>query len=176
VVTVQGVDSGGLPFSRPANVGTAVIKGFEAEAQARPIRGMLIDASVGYVHFESPQLPGLRPAGVPEWTASAGIQHEFDLGGSAGTLTPRADWYYRSEVFFDAQNNPLAATPGRSLFNARLTWEHPDSDWSAALSVTNLGNHFHYINMFTKLALGQGIVEGQPARPREWALTVKRNF
>jgi iron complex outermembrane receptor protein len=176
VVTVQGVDSNGLPFSRPANVGTAVIKGLEVEAEARPIDGMLLDASLGYINFKSPQLPGLKPSGVPDWTASAGIQQRISVGDSVGTLTPRLDWTYRSRVFFDAQNNPLAATPGRSIFNGRITWEHPDSDWSASLSVSNIGNKLYYINKFTKIALGQGIVEGQPARQREWALTVKRRF
>lgn len=79
-------------------------------------------------------------------------------------------------MFYDTRNNPLSATPGRSLLNARLTWDTADGDWSVALSGTNLTDKEYYINKFYKLNLGQGTIEGQPGRPLEWALTVRRVF
>jgi len=58
-----------------------------------------------------------------------------------------------------------------TLVNARLTYRSPDSDWSVALEATNLFDKFYYLNK-----LATFYVNGQPGRPREVALTVRRNF
>jgi len=58
-------------------------KGFELELEARPIDGLLINGSVGYTRFTSPDLnvPGRITnrltavgIGIPEWTANGGIE------------------------------------------------------------------------------------------------------
>ena len=61
------------------------------------------------------------------------------------------------------------------MFNGRLTYQTADRDWSLALSVTNLFDKFYYLTKFDNSGLF-GTVSGTPARPREWALTVKRRF
>jgi iron complex outermembrane receptor protein len=58
-----------------------------------------------------------------------------------------------------------------TLANARLTYRSPDEDWSVALEATNLFDKFYYLNK-----LATFYVNGQPGRPREVALTVRRNF
>jgi len=59
------------------------------------------------------------------------------------------------------------------VMNARLAWTSPDEDWQVALAVTNLTDKFYYRN---KGRLPIGIVSGQPGAPREWSLSVRRNF
>jgi iron complex outermembrane receptor protein len=48
-------------------------------------------------------------------------------------------------------------------------------DWETAVAVTNLTDHFYYINS-VYAAAPSGVTEGQPGAPREWMVTVKRNF
>ncbi len=71
------------------------------------------------------------------------------------------------------------ATPvnvgGRTLANARITWKSMSQDWEAAVGVTNLSDHFHYINKVF-CAAPTNVTEGQPGAPREWLVSLKRNF
>ncbi|MBN8830201.1 MAG: hypothetical protein J0G94_06125, partial [Sphingomonadales bacterium] len=58
--------------------------------------------------------------------------------------------------------------------NARLSYNAPDSEWYAAVSVTNLFEQFYHVNKF--IQAGAYIFTGQPGRPREWAVTIGRRF
>ena len=58
-----------------------------------------------------------------------------------------------------------------TIANARLTYRSADEDWSVALEVTNLFDDYYYVNKFASF-----YVDGQPGRPREAAVTVRRNF
>jgi iron complex outermembrane receptor protein len=60
-----------------------------------------------------------------------------------------------------------------TVYNARLTWRSVDSAWQASLAVTNLTDEFYYLN---KQRLPTGITTGQPALPRQWAVSLRRNF
>jgi len=113
--------------------------------------------------------------GVPEKTASAGIQYQIDIGGS-GSITPRLDWSWQSRTYYDNANTLLASQESYSLLNARLTWRTASDDWSVAVGVTNLTDERYYVNKFSLLPFGLGTLEGQPSRPREWAVTVRRSF
>ncbi len=60
-----------------------------------------------------------------------------------------------------------------SLWNAQIAYKSPDSDWSAILQVTNLADKwYHYQNML----LGGVNYTTRVAPPREWMLTVRRDF
>lgn len=170
----QSVDADGLPFARPMNVGEATVEGIEVEIEARPIDGLLLTAMYGFAEVDYDELEGRQNPGLPEHTMSASAQYEFLF--SKGQLTPRIDWTYQSEVFYDIENTSIGREGATSLLNARLTWDTADGDWSVAFAVTNLTDKEYYVNRFPKLALGQGTVEGQPGRPREWSVSVKRRF
>ena len=109
-----------------------------------------------------------------KWTASAGAQYEAGIG-KAGTLTPRIDWSYQSSFFYQAVNNPFNQVPGRSLFNARLTWASSDSLWQVAAAVTNLTNKFYTVATSENVA-NFGLATAVVGRPREWSLSIKRRF
>jgi iron complex outermembrane receptor protein len=59
--------------------------------------------------------------------------------------------------------------------DARLTWRSPKTDWQVTLAATNLTNRFYYINKVNATA-PTFIAQGQPGAPREWMVTLRRNF
>jgi iron complex outermembrane receptor protein len=68
-----------------------------------------------------------------------------------------------------------AAIGARTILDARLTWESAKRNWSVALSGTNLANKQYFINKRDLYEL-YGMTVGQPGRPREWAITLRRAF
>jgi iron complex outermembrane receptor protein len=168
----------GLYISTPAKD-----EGVELEATAEPLPGLLLNLDGGYNDYRSgvttPGAPGyIFPGNVvqPHWNISGGAQ--YDARSPIGTFTPRLDWTYLSMQTF----NPSVTTatpgaqfiiPGRSVFNARVTYEPNNSKWSTVFSVTNLGNKYYYYDLFT----GSGFdTAGNLAPPREWSLSVRRRF
>ena len=165
-------------FSAPGKV-----RGFEIEATATPIENLTITYTAGYNDFSSSikdvTSPGYRnPHSLiqPKWNMSAGVQYEMPLG-SKGTVTPRLDWTHTSHNTNSApaaEPDPaINVIPGYNLFNARVTYETVNKDWSVSFSVTNLFNKFYW---YSFAAPGGQNTTGSPGRPREWAITLRRNF
>ncbi|HWJ68989.1 MAG TPA: TonB-dependent receptor [Sphingobium sp.] len=169
-----------FPCAAIANAGDAHVKGVELEYTITPVPGLTIDGAVGYLDFK---YTNVNPAtGVTldmkapfnnEWQASSGIQYTASLG-SAGTLTPRLDWSYQSSFYYNAVNTPLDLVGARSLFNARLTYESADRNWSISAAVTNLFDKFYYAG--TSYNPTYGVATAALGRPREWSVSVKRSF
>ena len=157
-----GVDEGtGLPSPTTSilNAGQLIIKGFEVEAAWTPIRGLLIDAQVGYLdaryeEFADTRFPGgsrafQTPAFAPDWTVRIGAQYEADLGGS-GFLTFGGQARHRSEMALAIDNttintNPALVTRIEGLFadpywiaDARIVWEDADRRFSIGLYGQNI--------------------------------------
>ena len=167
-----------------ANGGSAEIKGFEAEVEAHPFAGWLINSSVGYTDFKYTKLAtgvaGLTlnsvETNVPKWTVSAGTQYDIDLGDT-GTLTPRFDVNWRSTIYFNGNDtvSEITKQKGYAIMNARLTWRAANGDWSVSGAVTNLADKLYY-NQKVDGRTGFGTAYGQVGQPREWTVTVRRNF
>jgi iron complex outermembrane recepter protein len=170
------------------NAGQALIKGVEAEIQARPFGGLLLNLSADYMDFAyhslgaaafSAQNPGgLRFSDVapysPKFKGNAGVQYTMEVGG-AGTLTPRLDYTYTSRVYFDPQNLLASSQGGYSLMNAHLLWASEGGKWSASIDANNLTNKLYYLSMFNQLS-SFGILTGQPAEPRNYLASIKYSF
>ena len=62
------------------------------------------------------------------------------------------------------------------MANARLTWRNASRDLDVSLEVTNLFDKYYFLTLFDQTVGGQGYVTGQPGRPREWAVSVKKQF
>jgi len=169
----------------PRNVGEAHVKGIEAEVEAHPTDHMMINASGSWLDFNYVDLgaaagvPGgpclsCKPPLSPTWKFNVGAQYEFVLAGGS-SLTPRLDLTYQSKVFNEATNNPRSAQPGYAVLDGRVTWRSPDDSWEAAVFVTNITDKFYWYSI-SDYQNAFGLISGQPARPREWAVSVKRNF
>jgi iron complex outermembrane receptor protein len=177
------------PCALPQNAGDAEIKGFELEATIDPGNGLLIDAAMSYLDFEytsiNPQAGGpTSPGGVqigmippytPKWKWAVGIQYEIDLGDT-GSITPRVDASYQSDIFSNAVNGPNNLIEAYTVANARLTWRNEDEDLEVALEVKNVFDKYYLVTSFDLTGAGAGFVAGQPGRPREWAVSVKKTF
>jgi iron complex outermembrane receptor protein len=172
----------GAPCLMPVNAGDADIKGVELEAQLQLTRALAMDASLSYLDFEYTRI---NPAtGItldmistytPERKASLGIEYGFELG-SGGTLTPRADWNYQSEIYTNtAVNTAGNRVAGYGVTNLRLMWADAEAQWEGSLALTNVFDKFYYANKID-LQRTNGYINGRPGRPREWLVSVTRRF
>jgi iron complex outermembrane receptor protein len=176
------------PCAIITNAGRADIKGLEIETVLRPADGLSIDASYSYLDFQYKQFNqfaggatnlrgpqfGMRPAYVPKSKWSAGAQYELSLG-DRGTLTPRIDVSYQGELFANAFNASTNRIEAYKLANARLTWRTASKELETSLEVTNLTNKYYFLTRFDQFTT-TGVTDGQPGRPREFALTVKKKY
>jgi iron complex outermembrane recepter protein len=170
------------------NAGQAIIRGAEAEIQARPLPALLLNTSVGYMHFRYASLgeaaeSATNPSGLvlndvapfsPTLKGNFGVQYSFGLG-RFGSLTPRLDYSYQSRVYFDPQNALQSSQGGYGLANGRLSWEDADGKFSTTLEVNNIFNKLYYWSMFNSLRTA-GLLTGQPAPPRSGMLSVRYAF
>jgi iron complex outermembrane receptor protein len=180
----NGIQYPPAPCALPANVGSAHVSGAELEFEAHPFAGLEIDGSFSYLKFDYTSISGGPTVGIgldmttpytPDTKASLGIQYEIMLA-DWGSLTPRVDVAYQASYFTNAINDPLwNEVPSRTTANARITWKDSKDVWSAALEVNNLSDKLYYTTLFDTHT-SAGYVNGQPAMPRNWALSVKRNF
>lgn len=185
------------PCAARLNAGDAKVKGFELEMSAEPVDGLSLDGSLSYLDFDyvadslipSAAAPPVGtnaggvlpsdPANVPAWKASLGVQYRAELG-TAGSITPRFDFYYQDDQYTNASIvsgvRTLNFIPSFSTLNGRLTWRNADEDLQVALEVTNITNEYYFLSSFDQRGAGAGFRIAQPARPREWALSVRKNF
>jgi len=181
---VYNPPQGTFPGVVPVNGGKATLYGAEFEAEAHPAMGLMIDATLSYIHFKLDDIPPAALTGgytansklpfTPAWKASLGVQYEMPMG-SAGSITPRLDVSYQSKVIDGSNPSPWNTIDPYALLNARLTWRAANDDWEASLAVTNLTDKLYYYNKTDLTALG-GTAIGTPAPPREWYVSVKRRF
>jgi iron complex outermembrane receptor protein len=178
------------------NAGKAHMPGVEVELLAEPVRNWTIEGSLGYLGFKYKDLgradPAVliaagqagaaaespcrtcRPRRAPEWTISAGTTYKIEMG-SVGSLALHGDLSYQSRVYFADNNNLRASQAPYTVFNARITWENEEGDWSASLFGTNLTDKLYsvgkldFYNSFST-------VESSWGRPREWGISVKKRF
>ncbi|MGX7894136.1 TonB-dependent receptor [Tsuneonella sp. HG222] len=188
----------GAPCALPVNAGDADVKGIEVETTIQPIDGFMIDGAVSYLDFKykrfgayplpngttvsvggptnlsGPQFGDYAPY-TPKWKWSIGVQYEVDLG-TAGSLTPRFDAAYQSDIYTLSANRESNRLDSYTLANARLTWRNEDRDLDVSFEVTNLFDKYYLLTSQDQTVGNQGYVLAQPGRPREWAVSVKKQF
>jgi iron complex outermembrane receptor protein len=163
------------PINNPAEV-----RGFEAEYTINPIEGLLVNGSVGWSKLKAPDISARavnRRQNNPFWTANAGVQHTFPIAVLHGSVAPRIDWIYESSQVISGTSTVFnSLMPARSVFNARVTYENKDNDYTVSLGATNLFDKEYYLNVFDSQALGSPYTQAQPAPPRQWYVTIAKNF
>lgn len=184
-ITMPGYNpaAGSAPAAVFLNAGDVRQKGFEVELNTNPVDGLEINASlshlVGNYSLLQPQAiasgltTDMELPFAPRWQGNIGVQYEMALGG--GSLTPRLDFNFRSTSYGNAINDVRNKLESRQVFNARLTYRPDDSNWEAALGVSNLTNNFYYYSK-QDIYAAAGYLTATPARPREWSFSVRYNF
>ena len=168
------------------NAGESEIQGFELETVFVPTEAWIIQANVGYIDAEYTKLDASVLANTPitkstalsrtpEWSASLGVAYTTTLSGW-GSLTPRLDWSYRSEVYNDAINTPVLRQPSYRLINASVSFLSLDEAWEVIFAGRNLGSELYLVTGNSALSTGASYTEGVFARETEWRLSVKYHF
>ncbi|HEX6998734.1 MAG TPA: TonB-dependent receptor [Gammaproteobacteria bacterium] len=192
---------GGLPWFWYDN-SPGTLSGYEIELTASPTDAILVNFSLGQNEYENdetnPASPNYIAPGYlfqPEYNASLGFQYTVQLG-NGGTLIPRIDGFYQSERHNGSASAPpnlhgivanvcpQQCVPAYTIYNARLTYVPPDSSWRLSLSGTNVTDKFYWQQLGPEITVSNatGAVtptlgrSGVAGRPREWALTIEKDF
>lgn len=170
------------------NAARARIEGVEVDMRGRLFRGFEMDGGMSFLNYKtlqlgapSAQLSGMtletRPQYIPRWQGSFGAQYTLHFG-AGGDVTARADWSYRSRIYYDLANTPAGSQGGYGLLDTRLEWDDAAGKWSAALEISNATDKLYYYARapitntdYTVLAVG-----GTPALPRTEFFTLTRKF
>jgi iron complex outermembrane receptor protein len=197
--------STGLPwFFYDNSPGT--LDGFEVELTANPVDNLLVNFSLGQNEYENTfndprptNFTYIAPGYLfqPEYNASLGFQYEVRLG-NGGALTPRLDAFYQSERHTGPANArpaahevtanvcPTQCIEAYTIMNARLTYQPPNGDWRLSLAGTNITDKFYWQQYSPEITVNAttGAITslapfgrtGVASPPREWALTVEKQF
>ncbi|HZF28571.1 MAG TPA: TonB-dependent receptor [Gammaproteobacteria bacterium] len=170
------------PCASQDNIGDADVWGIEFESEWHPSDQFEMDASYGHLNFDYSRVNpassvtiGMISPYTPENKLSVGVQYSFNLSGG-GSVTPRIDAAYTDSVYSDANNAPTNFIDAYTVANLRVTWRSPKNDWRIALEGTNITDEYYYVTLFDLSRNAAGYIHGQPSRPREWAMTVRRDF
>lgn len=165
---------------RVANAGDAELYGIEAEATIVPTANALVNLALGYTSssFEDVDplagiAAGNRLPFSPEITFAVGAQYEIE--GSFGSITPRADLRYQSDVFFSPFNLPLEQQEGYAILDLRLTYSSPGGRFSITGAVENVTDE-EYFTFGQDAVAAQGVAYAQIGLPREYSVTLRANF
>ena len=154
--------SEGLSFTRfVTNAAKSTIRGFELEAVARPLSGLSVSGSLGLLDAEFDEFPnaednlalesidraGESLPNVPDLQTHVSVQYVADIGGAgplSGSLVPRFDWYYQSEVHYAGPEVRSLTQPGYHLFNIRLGYDLFDGALTVAAWCRNLSDQDYF--------------------------------
>ncbi len=173
------------PCLRPANIGSADVKGIELEATIHPAAGFTLDGSFSYLDFKyttpctggalvGSAIPctGITPY-TPKTNYSFGVQYDYQMG--AGMVTIRFDGSYQGKMYTTSENTSWSLVDSRFIGNGQVSWTSPDKDWKVTAEVKNIFNKY-YFQSVSDVTTSLGIVSGVPGLPRTWQVSVKRTF
>lgn len=179
---------GGLPTTQNALAGRAY--GGELELTAQ-FGGFAANAGLGYLDAQfnnSACISDTNAAGTdvgcatnlrivpkgrvlpfsPQWTINAGMQYTLSLGSV--DVTPRVQWSYLSEQYATPFPGVNTLVPGRSLFDARLTFDMGKA-YKLEAFVNNLTDKTYIATQIQNSSSADGgIIYGAP---RTWGVRLR---
>ena len=177
------------PVITVENAATASIEGIEAEITALPTDNLRIDLNFAlldteYDDFTSGDpsraalgeldLSGNELTQAPEYTANLSVS--YIIPSSAGDFTVRGEGRFVDGVHLTQFNLDHTYQESYELFNAFITWDSPEEDWTATAYVRNLENK----TIVNAAFIGTGLVGfplvGSLLPPRTYGLSVSYNF
>jgi outer membrane receptor protein involved in Fe transport len=211
-VFITRTDVAAPPSRVVVNADDAILYGAEIDASLEPVDALRLNVRGGWIESEfldfslqtlrtiPRQLPdppvlasvdqdysGNRLPNTPRFTVSGSAQYAMDLG-RYGTLTPRWDFSWSADVFFDqteGRGNPndegLFFLPKYAigqrdywLHNLRLAYLTPSGDIEIAGWVRNLDDKVYKALAFD--ASAAGVVGNIPGDPRTYGISVLFNW
>jgi iron complex outermembrane receptor protein len=190
------------------NADDAELYGAEVEASAEPIEGLFAQIRFGWLEsrfldftdavvrrtesqgnrrivtdFNGNQLPN-----APRFKVSGNISYDFDLG-TKGTLTPRYDFTWSDDVYFDPSGGTGSPDSGGETFmpdntigqealilhNFRLSYVVESGNLEISGWVRNMTNEVYKTLAFDASA-GPGLVGNLVGEPRTYGLSAKVSY
>jgi iron complex outermembrane receptor protein len=150
----------GLPFPEVVNAGHADIWGLEVQGQLVPVEALELEASLAYLDAtfsdltaidannpgSDPDRSGNRMPRAPEFSAFVAAQYRAPVH-RFGTLTPRVEYRYQSEIFFNLFEDDYVRQAGYGIWNLRLTYESRGRCCFVAGFARNLGDKLYAQNV-----------------------------
>lgn len=159
----------------------AVSKGVELEIGLHPLRGLQLNAAVGYTdayytdylvdESSGQRLDGNRLARAPKWTVGLSADYEYDLA-DRGTLAAKLDYTYIYEQFTDPTNLPVHVLPDSKQLNGRVGYISRDERWELFLWGRNLTDEL----ILTQHAEVFGVEIGSYQPPRTYGVEITAHF
>lgn len=165
------------------NAASARIYGFEFETVARPVDGIRIDATVGYLNAEYQEFIGaggidvsdlLTPANSPKWTARVGAEYRTPITQSAEFVVAGAI-AYRGDVFPTVSSSPVLFQESYTLFDASAGIEFADGRYAIRAVGKNLSDE-RYRQQGFDLSDSLGYELGYYGAPRTWSITASVRY
>ena len=194
--------AGSVPVNTLVNANDADIFGVEFEVRAHPLYGLVPESVEGLEVFASfgwlnstytdfsvslTQLSGFDSipiTNIEDYSGNRLINSpEFSFAGylswaftsDYGTILPRLDWSYKSEVFFNPANDPRIKQDPLWLLNARIGYTTPDGNIEISGWVQNLTDEVYRLDMIN-IARFQNLVLYAMGDPRTYGVTVQVRF
>ena len=177
-------DGDGIPddtFGDFRNAGKGTMQGVELETSARMGQYLRVLGHVAHLdtRYDEYISGGVdiastsRFPNAPEWTAGASAIGEWPLPGGS-TFDARLDVSYQSAMYATTDIEAFLLQPGRTLWNASLSWQSPNHDWEVALIGQNLSDKAYRQGSFWLPTLG--LATTYYGAPRTFALSITYSF
>lgn len=170
-------------FFDTVNAARNEVTGLELELNARPVEGLEVQSSLGFMHTKFKELSaGAIASGIvfgnklpltPSFNGSLGVQYRWPV--FSGNLAVRSDYTYRSEVFFSADNLGFARQGGYGLLSARATYEFAQGRLAVSAYGLNLGDKI-YVTNGQDVVSALGVAFDSVGAPREWGVDIRYKF
>ncbi len=162
-------DVGSIPTQQLLNA-DADIHGIEGDLEIFPVEGMMLgfgfnwlDSTFGEFVVSKRQSVGGGASGnrsllyydysgnptiaAPKFTLNGTAEYQYFIPGF-GTLNPRIDYSYQTEVFLDPQGLDLISMPAYWYLDLRLAFLTPDENLEVAFWVTNVTDQQYLVDVF----------------------------
>jgi len=166
---------------RMSNIDGATNIGGEIELIAQPTRHLALRAGIGYLDTEMSEFmgaDGMVPEGndlpnAPKLDFNGFLRYDVPVSNRL-ILALQTDFKYRSEMFRDAENDPLTMTDPHFLINGRISVKPKSHRWEIALWGKNLGDEDVVLSGFNVPILG--LVTHVVNAPRTYGLSLSWNL
>ena len=167
------------------NASDATIKGVEVELTAQPVDFLEFGGTYAYLDakyknfFGTPDISGsgdfsdnrLRQAPKHSWSAYVQVSQEL---ASGSTITANLNARYQSDVFTNADNNPLDVLPSYTLADAWIAWQSADRVWEIQGWVKNFTDEAYRTHVYSQR--GGRIAFGTFGSPRTYGVTLSYEY
>ncbi|ATE63631.1 TonB-dependent receptor [Rhizorhabdus dicambivorans] len=180
--TVTVRDASGAPATALINAAKAHAKGFEAELTVRPLDGLMLNATWGYIDGKITEttpvaaaqglLVGNKLTKTPKNKVSLAAQYDWDMLGSKAFA--RVDYSWQSSMFHTPLNQFATFEPAYDVVNGRIGYTLPKADIRVALFVNNLFDERYAVNRSYVAFADYNTANF--ARPREFGISLAADF